>query len=119
MNSEYEAFHERVARINKMREQNRGRDFVVRHDGVLVPRKSRRSRFAFPWRGLFATLVAALLIKATLIAALGSERYVARLDILLAGSPLQATGQVVLGPDPLSVRVAAGMLQVVDWAQSL
>lgn len=107
MSDQYSTFQTRVGRINKSHSRRVPYAFTVRPDGLMVPRTRSRLRFYFPWRAILAGFVTVVLVKATMIAALGFENYQTRIDSLLTGAAYEEVALSVLSPDPVSTWTAA------------
>lgn len=74
-------------------------------DGLITIRPRRRG-LAFPWRGVFVIFAAALLLKAVLLAQLGSVTYGERVAALRDGSVVERAGAWVMTPDWASLALA-------------
>ncbi|MDK3017159.1 hypothetical protein [Pseudodonghicola flavimaris] len=95
-------FAQRVQRLNRKHAAlARGHDTILRADGLLVAAPRRRSRgLSLKAVGLF--LVAFVLFKSFMIAAVGPMTYDMRVDRLAAGNVAEAMGAWVLRTEPLS-----------------
>ena len=107
MSDQYNTFQERVGRINSSHKRRVPYTFTVRPDGLMVPRTRGRLRFYFPWRAILAGFVVVVLAKASMIAALGYDNYLTRIDTLLTGSAYEEVATTILAPDPVSAWTAA------------
>lgn len=105
MNQDYPNFQSRVARItNAQRDRVQG-EFVLRTDGLLVPRTKRRLRFGFPIKGLTLAFLISIAVKAYLIWFLGADVYQNQVQQLLNGSSLEQVAGRILLPDSVSLWV--------------
>lgn len=105
MNQDYPNFRSRVARITDARRDRVRGEFILRDDGLLVPRTRGSMRFGFPFKGLILSFILAVLVKAYLIWFLGAELYQAEVLELLSGTTLERAAGHVLLPDGLSMWV--------------
>jgi len=119
MSDQFDKFQRRVVRINKSHERRVPYTFTVRPDGLMVPQVRSRLRFYFPWRAILAGFVAVVLVKASMIAALGFDNYQTRLDTLLTGSAYEEVATTILAPDPVSSWTAARMTDIVAYVRGL
>lgn len=116
MNDQYDTFQQRVGRIHKTHTRRVPYAYTVRPDGLVVPRTRSRLRFYFPWRAMVAGFVACVLVKSSMIAALGVEGYTTRMETLLTGSAYEELATTILTPDPVSSWVASGITNAIAWA---
>lgn len=119
MSDQYNVFQNRVKRIHRSHARRVPYAFTVRPDGLLVPRTRSRLRFYFPWRAILAGFVAVVLVKASMIAALGQDRYTDRMASLLAGSAYEEAATTILAPDPVSSWTALRMRDLVATVGAL
>lgn len=119
MNEQFNNFQARVLRINRSHKRRVPYAFSVRPDGLMVPRTRSRLRFYFPWRAILSGFVTIVLVKSTMIAALGTENYELRMGSLLEGSAYQEAATTILAPDPVSSLVADGMHRAIALAETL
>lgn len=115
MRDQYNDFQARVGRISKSHTRRDPYAFTVRPDGLVVPRTRSRLRFYFPWRAILAGFVVVVLVKATMIAALGFDNYQTRMETLLTGAAYEELATTVLAPDPVSTWTAARISDVIAW----
>lgn len=112
MNDQYGDFRRRVTRINRDYGR-RGPGFVIRPDGLAVPKTRSRLRFYFPFRALIAGFVTIVFVKGFMIYYLGVEGYESRLATLIEGSAYQELAARLLAPDPVSSWTAARIADLV------
>ena len=119
MSDQFDTFQQRVGRINRTHKRKVPYAFTVRPDGLMVPRTRSRLRFYFPWRAIIAGFVVVVLAKASMIAALGYDNYVLRMETLLTGSAYEELATTILAPDPVSSWTAARILNGVAFIGDL
>lgn len=106
MNEQFREFQRRVGRIDSAYARRIPAAFLMRSDGLLVPKTRSRLRFYFPFRAVFAGFVAVMVVKGFLLFYLGEEGYVARMDAMLVGSAYEELAATLLMPDPVSLWTA-------------
>ncbi|MEL6533438.1 MAG: hypothetical protein AAFN09_09025 [Pseudomonadota bacterium] len=107
MNDQFREFRRRVGRIDSAYSRRVPEAFLVRSDGLVVPKVRSRLRFYFPFKALFAGFIAVMVVKGFLLYSLGEADYVARMQVMLEGSAYQELAAKVLMPDPVSIWAAA------------
>lgn len=97
-------FYQRVARIERAREQGLG----LEAQGALGrSHYARNRRWRIPVAGPVLIVVAGvILLKAVVHAGLGTQEYEARAATLWAGGAVERVGAVVMQPDPVSAWLA-------------
>ena len=103
MNEQFSEFRRRVGRIDSAFERRVPGAFLVREDGLAIPKPRSRFRFYFPFKAVLASVLAVLLTKAFLITYFGEDAYIARMDALVAGSVYQEAAATLLMPDRVSL----------------
>ncbi len=103
MNREYQEFQRRVNRINRDHSDRAPGQYVLQDDGLMVPRRRRRFRFTFPWKGLLFAFVLSILLKALMVWYLGGDVYSDRIIALLQGAQWERVAGQILMPDQLTV----------------
>ena len=107
MDHDRQNFEHRVSRINRSYAVRVPGKFVLLPDGLIVPRKRSRFRFAFPWKGLLMAFVLSLLLKAFLVWYLGAVAYSDLIIPMFDGSAMDRVAGQILMPDRLTIWLVA------------
>lgn len=100
-------FEVRMNKINRRHKRlSRGYVMSVNHDGLIIAQPKARQSW-IPWRGILFVLVGTILVKAVMLAQVGTESYDARVTTLSAGNQLEKVGAYVLTADPATRWIAA------------
>ncbi|MEO1238074.1 MAG: hypothetical protein AAFW64_00135 [Pseudomonadota bacterium] len=100
-------FEVRMNKINRRHKRlSRGYIMSVNHDGLIIAQPKARQSWV-PWRGILFALVGAILVKAVMLAQVGTQEYEARVTALAAGNQLEKIGAYVLTADPATQWIAA------------
>ena len=111
MSSAHLPFDKRLGRMDRKRRKMARNGVVhsINHDGLIVARARRRAP-RFPLKGLFLVFMAVMFFKAFLLASLGERVYDQRVTLLAEGSHIEQAGAWVMQADPLTRRMAQGLL---------
>lgn len=115
MSDQTTTFQDRVGQIRKTHSRRDPHSYTVRADGLVVPRTRSRLRFYFPWRAIVTGFLIVVLAKASMIAALGQEGYVAQVNTLLEGAVYQEVAASILTPDPVTSWTAERITAAIAW----
>lgn len=99
----YDGFQTRLRRINRShRRLSRGYVQLIERDGMLIPVARPRARVGFPTSGLIMLIVAILVFKGFLFAALGESAYDRKLAGFADGTGFEKAGAWVMQADPIT-----------------
>lgn len=100
------------ALAKKHRRMAEGVTYRLGRDGLITAQPRRRLP-RFPLRSLLLLLAAAFAFKAFLLASLGADTYLSRLDRLADGNLAEQAGAWAMAPDPVTVALADGFRAIL------
>ncbi|MEO1195649.1 MAG: hypothetical protein AAFX45_05700 [Pseudomonadota bacterium] len=111
-------FEVRMNKINRRHKRlSRGYVMSVNHDGLIIAQPKARQSW-IPWRGILFALVGTILVKAVMLAQVGTAEYQARVTNLAAGNQFEQIGAYVLTADPATQWIAGQMAPFLPGADS-
>lgn len=115
MSDQHAEFRSRIRRLDRKQAQG-AQGFVarMRADGLIVvePRKAL-ARTRISGRSILILVLAVVMFKGFLMAALGFDSYAYRVARLQEGTLVEQAGAFIMQADPLSIKIAETLLPVL------